>query len=96
MRKLIQILLVLVVTVSLVFGLLQFTNGSSPVVGGNNSCRVGWNSRTSSCFAGIIWFPGGDATPNVGWNKGISAAPSQDLALGSCRTRSCTEAGWNS
>jgi hypothetical protein len=69
MKKLIQILLVLVVTVTLVFGLLQFTAGSSPAVGGNTACRVGWNSRTGTCLAGIIQLPGDGYMPNVGWNS---------------------------
>ena len=95
MKKLIQILLVLVVTVTLVFGLLQFTKGSSLAGGGNNSCRVGWNSRTGSCLAARTGFPGDDPMPAVGWNKRISAAPSQDQAFRDCTTRFCTNVGWN-
>jgi hypothetical protein len=96
MKKLIQILLVLVVTVTLVFGLLQFTAGSSPAVGGNTSCRVGWNSRTGTCLAGLIRLPGDGYMPNVGWNSQVSVAPSQDLQLAYCIFRICTNVGWNS
>jgi len=95
MKKLIQISLVIVVSLALVFGLLLYTDGGSLTGGGGNSCRVGWNTRTGTCLAGKIWFPGDDKMPNVGWNSGVSAAPSQDLALGSCRTRYCPDVGWN-
>lgn len=96
MKKFIQVSLVVVVSLALVFGLLLYTDGNSLAGGGVNSCRVGWNTRTGSCLASKIWFPGDDNMPNVGWNSGISAAPSQDLALGSCTTRLCTNVGWNS
>lgn len=95
MKKFIQVLLVIVVSIALVFGLLLYTDGSL-ASGGSNSCRVGWNTRTYSCLATRIGLPGDGYMPNVGWNSGISAAPSQDLQLASCTTRVCINVGWNS
>jgi len=67
MKRLIQISIVLVLALALIVGLFQIGIGSELATAGN-ACRVGWNTRTGTCLADAIRFPGSDPMPNVGWN----------------------------
>jgi len=69
MKKLIQVSIVLVLAISLIFGLLQVADGSSPAGSGGNPCRVGWNSRNPSCLVGTTWYKNPGIQPYVGWNS---------------------------
>lgn len=67
MKKLIQISVILVLAIALVVGLFQIGIGSE-IPMASKSCRVGWNTRASSCLALGIGVKVPIDRPDVGWN----------------------------
>ena len=68
MKKLIQVCIVLAIAFALLVGLFQIAGGS-PLAGGGNACRVGWNTRTGDCLAAAPSLPIPPIKPLVGWNS---------------------------
>jgi hypothetical protein len=69
MKRPIRISIVLVIAFALIVGLFQVADGSSLRGGGGKACRVGWNTRTSTCLVIAPLYEGLGIKPLVGWNS---------------------------
>ena len=68
MKKFIQVSLVVVLLLSVAFGLFQTAGGAVSVVAGELQPNVGWNTKpTADAFSVAFVLP--RCTPDVGWNS---------------------------